>query len=73
MIDLITYISYIVYGECRSDNICKYIYDYIWSIISLCGGPDFFNTCGMHVMNVIIQGLTLRFQARGPQRSFDTN
>ena len=34
-------ILYIVYDEYLSDNIYKYIYDCIWSIISLCGWPDF--------------------------------
>ena len=30
-----------VYGEYLLDTIYKYIYDCIWSIISLCGWPDF--------------------------------
>ena len=40
--------------ECLSDNIYKYIYDCIWSIISLWAGSQTFNTCVLHVMNVII-------------------
>ena len=34
-------ISYNVYDERRFDNIYKYIYDCIWSIIGLRGWPDF--------------------------------
>ena len=46
--DCVDNILYIVYDEYLSDN--KYIFDCIWSIISLCG----FVTCVLHVMNVSI-------------------